>query len=592
MPREIWNEGRVVGYSAYEIYVKQHLAEDPDTPPATEREWLASSLAMGTSMLLQVPDINATGGDKSHGFIDIYLPKDSKLAAANTIVAQWFDGDGSFDIAAGTSTTVKPWASRVTDYGQLISNTSSSSPNGTVGPTGTVPRQTLGELSSAKKAQLADYLKIYDGLVIQPGNWSASSKKPPEKDFSADLSSPYPRVRLHARGSVTNKPLILLTGFTIRSVLSGTVGTDTVTGSKSPQDGDFLGPAVFPWAAKIVFVVPNAYVTYFASGAYERTLKTPTAAGTDTRVLVQDTSVIDMQATKPETYYNGYNAAEGKKYSKNTTNPRYPYTVQDFATLGDGEAVLTVYQRSAAFPPALYGTFVDGTGNKYLNPLDSVAPGNIKMFYNDDGTLINQYEEAFPGTTGMNKKSDGTIQIKNDNGTLTSVADIEVSNITYTAPANSGAKSGVAQKVKITAGNKYATAILLGDALSNDQVTISQKPADPPVELTNANANDNLPWSALLAALKNNQAIDLLGRRVKNMKYTLRKPITGNVAEANTAAAKLDVTKGSAYIEFGPGNSSNTNGDTIRLYICKEMPNPANVPIGSIGIGWGFTPED
>ena len=44
MPQEIWQEGRVVGLSAYEIYVKQHLSEYPDIPPATERQWLASNI--------------------------------------------------------------------------------------------------------------------------------------------------------------------------------------------------------------------------------------------------------------------------------------------------------------------------------------------------------------------------------------------------------------------------------------------------------------------------------------------------------------------------------------------------------------------
>lgn len=37
MPRELYNEGRVVGLSAYEIYVKQHQAEDPSVPPEIGR---------------------------------------------------------------------------------------------------------------------------------------------------------------------------------------------------------------------------------------------------------------------------------------------------------------------------------------------------------------------------------------------------------------------------------------------------------------------------------------------------------------------------------------------------------------------------
>ena len=221
----MWNEGRVLGYSAYEIYVKQHLSEDPNTPPATEREWLASSLAMGTSMLLRVPDVDQ--GEDDHTYLDIYLPTDSRLAAANTIVAQYFDGDAVFDLSTDRNST-KCWATRVSDYGQLLSNTSSSSPDGIKGPTDSMPTRTLADWTNAQKARLADYMKIYDGLVIQPGEWVDSPKKPPQKDFRANLSNPYPRVRLHIRGPVTHKPILLLTGFTIRSVLAGVVGADTV----------------------------------------------------------------------------------------------------------------------------------------------------------------------------------------------------------------------------------------------------------------------------------------------------------------------------------------------------------------------------
>jgi uncharacterized short protein YbdD (DUF466 family) len=52
MPRVLYNEGRVVGYSAYEIYMRHALTADPDATPASEAEWLASTLGFGSSMLL------------------------------------------------------------------------------------------------------------------------------------------------------------------------------------------------------------------------------------------------------------------------------------------------------------------------------------------------------------------------------------------------------------------------------------------------------------------------------------------------------------------------------------------------------------
>ena len=35
MPKQIWNQGRVVGYSTYESYIRQALYENPDLEPAS-----------------------------------------------------------------------------------------------------------------------------------------------------------------------------------------------------------------------------------------------------------------------------------------------------------------------------------------------------------------------------------------------------------------------------------------------------------------------------------------------------------------------------------------------------------------------------
>lgn len=588
MPREIWNEGRVQGLSSYEIYVKQHLSEDPNTPPATEREWLASSIAMGSSMILKVPNVDQ--GAKEHSFLDIFLPKDSKLAAANTIVAQFFDGECEF----GES----QWATRVTDYGQLISNTAESSPSGEIGSEGVVPAQDLSDWTFEQKNKLKEYLRIYDGIVIQPGTWIDSEVKPPEKDFQANLGSVYARVRLHIRGKIENNPYILLTGFTIRSVLAGVVGQDTVTESDSPQDGDFLGPAVFPWSSKIVFVVPNSYITYFDGGGYDRTIEAPTSEGESQTKLIQDTAVIDMQATKPESYYADDVYLDNMSQFINTenvsTNPKYPYTVNEFLTLGDppedGEAVLTVYQKKDIYPPAMYGTFVGEEGEHYLNPLDVVAPGTIKMFYNKSEEDLQNYEDTFPGTTGMNKTSEGTIQILNDNRKIVDVAGLSVQDMEVASPR----EDTTVKVLQVTTGQKSGWALAMSDMISNgldeegipippDPLTITTNPTENGVVVLNhTNSTDNINWAALLDALGNDYGLDLLGDRLKNAKYTLQKPITGSAAEGSTVDDQRDTSQGSAYVEFGPADSP------IRLYIATEAPDATNVPEGSIGIGWGL----
>ena len=150
MPRTIWNEGRVVGFSAYEEYVRQALIEDPETTPATEKEWLTSTLAWGSSMLLWVGP-NSTEG---YHYSDFQFPDNCKLCAANTIIASFFDGEGG-------NTSTLGWARNVKSYGSLINNTSTSSPSGTVGPTGTIPPASIesSAVTADTIAQMRSYMK-------------------------------------------------------------------------------------------------------------------------------------------------------------------------------------------------------------------------------------------------------------------------------------------------------------------------------------------------------------------------------------------------------------------------------------------------
>lgn len=720
MPREIWSEGRVTGLSAYEVYVKQHLSEDPDTPPATEREWLASSIAMGSSMLLQVPNTASSVNAGDHTLLQIPLPVDSKLAAANTIIAQFFDGD--IDSSAVTNN----WVTRVTDYGTLISNTSTSAPSGDISAvdnsnTTKVPTGTLENWNTTKRAQLADYLKIVDGLVLQPGTWSEadSEVQPPQNDFSANLrGGAYPTIRLHVTGTITTNPIILLTGFTLRSVLTGISGTDTALDTESPQDGDFLGPAVFPWAAKIVFTVPNSYVNYFATSGYSRELKTPSASTLEPPALkdIKDTAVIDMQGSKPETFYSptGYDA-RAERFSPNPHNPRYAYKVRSFSTLGDipidGEAILTTYQRNPIYPPALYGTFVSNTDDAqdswhYLNPLDVTAPGTVKMMSNQGVTGLYIYEATFPGTHAISRRPDGVLQmiVKVQEGQpytsemqydLYSVADVDryylyntyhysstedktavdsdatVDTEVFTAPGfdyNTGyvdSLAGAARPlvVRTNTGTKSAITLMLDTDvrdLTQDLpdrkilgINISPNPytINSSIKLTASNSNNDLSWAALLNALRNNRAIDILGTRLKSAKdsllynhygsgpyiefgpdfaYEYDSHTTYNSGQyvlhsysgvtnlyqcnSNNVTGPWDSSKWTSkvydstatynvgdYVSYqnctyrcktnnttGTWNLNNWIATKVRLYISMSAPDLTDVPEGSIGIGWGF----
>ena len=544
MPRQIWNEGRVVGYSAYELYVKLHQSVDPSVPPASERQWLASTLAMGSSMLLRIdPDTNHA--DNENWVKEIQFPSNTSLCATNTILGSFFRGSGEYG---------GQWANRVSNYGPLISNTATTSPNGTVNHSGTVPQSSnvLSNWTDEEKEELAQYMKIVDGIIIQPGTWTESDNKPPEKDFTPDLDD-YPRIRLLFKGPITRTFELLLTGFTIRTVVQGETGLDSATATPSPQDGDFLGPGQFPWANKIVFSVPTSYISYFASASYTRKLPN-TASDYQT---VKDTSLIDMKTTKPETYY-----------TSNYSNARVQIDVSEYSTLGDGTAVLTVYQKKNIYPPALYGTFVDSTGTNYLNPLDVVAPGTVKMFNDATVEELQDYEDTFDGTFAINKDTEtGTIEIIGPEGTLVPAAKVSVDDIQYTNLISSDKK---AKKVTTQTGDLKGVSLSLSESTAGNQVNIS---SDNTSNVTTGNtqydvgsqtklnpSSSNINWAVLLEALANDKSIDILGSGLKAIKAGWPKN----------------------YIQFQNG---------LRLYISSTQPTDTDVPVGSIGIGWGFYNE-
>lgn len=554
MPRKIFNEGRVAGYSSYEIYTKLHQSVDPNNPPASEREWLASSLAMGASMLLKI-EADTNHEDNENWTKDIQFPDNTLLCAANTIMANFFTGEGEYGVQQ--SAGMHPnWANRVSDYGSLISNTTELHPSEEVGPTGTVPvkASAIENWTQAQKDKLANYMKIVDGIIIQPGTWENSKNKPPEMDLAADLGT-YPRIRLLFKGPITTDFEVLLTGFSIRAVVvgeTGLAGSTGTTGFGRPENGDYLGPGQFPWANKVIFSVPSSYIAYFASGAYTR--KLPASAGE--YQTVKDTAVIDMKTTQPETYY-----------TTNYPNARVQTDVSEFTTLGDGTAVLTVYQKKDIYPPALYGTFVDSNGTNYLNPLDVVAPGTVKMFENATEEELKDYEDTFDGTFGMNKNDDGTIEVLDKNDNMVPAADVSVQEVDYDNPGGSSVK---ANKVITKTGTKQAQSISISGDVKGNQYTVGNDTSSA-TTVGNTSAilgalqkvipdSSNVTWAALLEALANNKSVDILGDNLKYVKAGLP----------------------NNYIQFPNG---------LRLYISSKEPPDKDVPVGSIGIGWGFYQE-
>ena len=473
MPKEIWNEGRVVGFSAYELYVKHHLAEDPTSQPASENEWLASTIALGSSLLLKVDGSSAVETEESGYYtIDIPLPKDTILVAANTIIGSLFTGEAVFN-NHGVAT-------RVSSYGPLLDNSAGAAgvPWGellTSEDMHEIPSSDPSTWIATTQAQLVDYLKILDGIVINPGDWVDASVNPPEMDFSPNFTgdADEPIVRLLVKGEITTDPVLLLTGFTIKSVISGTSGVDTSLQTAAPQNGDFLGPAVFPWANKIVFSLPNNYAAF--AHDYTRVINPIRGAG-DT-VTVSDVPVIDMRETDPDTFFANYYTTGGMSgdylHMYGTRNdPRIPANVSQFPA--PSSAVLTTYSRDDSIvPSALYGSVTEETGDTKLAPIDVVAPGTVKMLKPQSGyesaaaQWMADYEGLYPANTALMKKTNGDIYTVDSNGELVPVNSTEVEVVDVDDKPNNPTAEDIGYGVKVSTNSESGTSVSLVDKNNN-----------------------------------------------------------------------------------------------------------------------------
>lgn len=364
--KQLYNEGRVVGFSAYEMYIRQALSLDPDAVPATEKEWLSSMLAYGASMLLKI------GTDSIQGphYIEVEFPSDSMLCAANNILAAPFLGKG---ITSSQQASYTGWCSGISDYGTLIHNTSGDSPSNdgsTIPPTSVNTGLTSDEIS-----QLSQYSKISDGIVIQPGTWSLNDSEVPYKALTPDMSK-VPKLRILIEDKVETSFYLLLTGFTDKAVVVGTTGLSSELPSPSPQNGDYLGPAIFPWSAKIIFSIPPAYMTYISSHSYKRELQ----SGTESVAVTSD-PIIDLA--------QNHTSGQSDYYSVGSPS-LLNGTINSISNTTDGISVLATYMFNSVvagttikLPPSLYCVKSNSTGNVKYEPIAVTAPYSVQIYYGD-----------------------------------------------------------------------------------------------------------------------------------------------------------------------------------------------------------------
>lgn len=511
MPTELWGEGRVVGYSAYEIYVKQHLALNPTVKPATERQWLASSLASGASVLLKIV-ADSTSSAKAvtdNWSVDYKLPENSGvdyslLCAANTIVGSFFVGSGGY--ADGSV-----FAHKVTSYGNLIKNASGApATDGTTVDTTKYPLLSTGDFTEAMQKSLKSYMKIVDGIVIQPGTWSNTGTTP-TRDETPDLSKS-PTIRLHFRGPVKDTFELLLTGFSIRAVVAGEsgVGGSVTDDARFNKDGAFLGPGQFPWANKIVFSIPNAFEQYLRYNGYSRKLPSSGTAQTP-----KGQPIIDMEKTDPKTYYSAAHTGF------TTSSSKVDIDVTKLNVVPEEADVITVYQRNSDLPPAIYGSKVTATGSQSIYPLDTVAPGTVKMYTSEADAKTHQNNTPNNYSVYKNTTDNTVYHVKGSGASASGVpiARQDSANANYTH--SSAAGSQTAQVVEISTGDIKRRVLSMQNASGTNR-TISSPPTSK-----FATNDDDLYWAAFLDILANDKKIDILGDDLKKWKLILGQILSG-----------------------------------------------------------------
>lgn len=540
--KEIYNEGRILGLTAYELYVRQQLASNPEVKLPSEREWLTSSIGSGSSMLLKIP------AGTTSGFHDYPLPSTSALCGCSHIFASVFVGDGIFDEGG--------WGTKVTDYGELIPNNYEIYP-ATPGEPENVPcniPQDLPddkfELSEQFKSICTEYTKIVDGICYQPGTWSEYTRDGVKKEFTPDPSRTC-IIRLRFSERTVHDTFVLFSGFLFREVVAGTTGFDACMDTDCPQDGDFLGPMSYPWAVKITFTIDTSVNAVINGQMYKRKLPIDSVESE----LVATKPLIDFNEADPNAFYDDH-----------FTDSKIPVDVTDLnITSSAGLAVLTSYQdESKNYPPVLYGAHVTEEGEQFIAPLDVAAPGVTKVFENDE--LAQSYSNDIKNVYGMYLNSDDHILFYRADGTR---IDISSSVAVET--------EGTTVRAVITSGDDVIKTISLTDTI-NGELFNTEGNGERPI-----NSEQLLNWTRLLQALSTNRSLEIVGPKLKKYRDNI---------EMITDPEGNDINTGSIndYIEFSTKLDEETGiSSGKRLYISSEEPQGTEtdpIPDGSLGIGW------
>lgn len=347
MSNEIYNEGRVVGFSAEEIFDKVFHAQFPDEELPTTQEWLSTSMGMGASFALH---INKT--TTSRGVITYNLPKGYSNPNNNL-----YGLSGRYLIIAtpifGTVTT--------------------ASSSATITAITKIEDITLDATMS--NADTTEFSKILDGIIVYNNSGNST-------------------VKLLVDGTCTCD--ILLTGFLNSNILKAlalTAGTNEL-GRKYTTIDEF-GNTLMPDVSQIHFAKPN-YREYFKAnvidtdGADSSLIDISQVKGNST--LSTNNSIITPTRTTID-FANQHGEGDGDS----STHVPNLFSVQQHSYTNGGT--------TTTINPSLY--FYNPTTKK-LEPVDSDARGAVNVirrfqFTSNEANDLQALNDRISNMTQANK---------------------------------------------------------------------------------------------------------------------------------------------------------------------------------------------
>lgn len=596
MPQEIYNEGRVVGLSAWELFMREALSHGvPPEEIPDEHKWLVSMLGSGSSMILRIP------AGTTKGVHDYPLPSNSNLSAAGVIVANPFIGQCEWDSST--------WATKVISYSPLILNTPQTHPSSSNVPYD--PNYSITEYSN----NLAEFVKLVDGIVYTDNaTWIQNDVGLPDKDIDPNFNESSTVVRLYMNADIKYDTAILLTGFLNKRILQiAGFATDSVGGSTDVDhnnwpDGGMLGPEIIPWASKIVFSVPSA--SYNLLTQLTRTIPSDTSYTIPEGGLVIDNFTIKENAIGGQVRTNPIVDFESINLTDYYTNKQFHKspTIQESVSelnlgINNASDTLTAWypgltandlnsagiSGSSFFPPALYAAQVTQNGSQTLVPLDTAAPGTVKGFETPEQAIA--YKHILPDNHAIYY-----------NSTLKSYSFVIANESSANWPSTAKLEylGGDYPKVSLTASNKTVQLVSL-TASDNTQYDVTGGSGTTAVGPVN-----NLTWANMLTSLKQSKQMDVLGPGLHRVGTELDATNTIGITNTiNNIGGNTVTITGTNPVSIGTSVTNGTNLATLlnntsiksgtnfiefsnglRLYISGDNPGTTNVPVGSIGIGW------